>query len=201
MIGALTGRPLSWQPPELLLDVNGVAYEVLAPSTLHFHDDETVRLYTHLTVREDQMQLYGFRSLEERNVFRTLLRISGIGAKMGLAILSTWQVDELMQIIRQEDLKALTRIPGVGKKTAEKLLVELKHRFDSLAPAAGGGVAAGTAPATLALPDDAVSLARQALENLGYTPAEAGRLLDAVAEEGLETAELIRRALKQAQTR
>jgi len=199
LIGALKGVPISWQPPELLLDVNGVGYELQVPMCLHFEAHQPVQLYTHLLVREDQMQLYGFDSLAQRNVFRTLLKINGVGAKMALAILSTWQVDDLLRIIQQENLKALTQIPGVGKKTAERLLVELKHKFDGMqATPPGRGQTTGTAPLTLG--QDAGALAQQALEQLGYKPQEAAKLVAAVAEDGLETAELIKRALKQAQT-
>ena len=199
MIGALKGIPVSWEPPVLLLDVNGVAYELQVPMCLHFEAQQPVQLYTHLLMREDQIQLYGFDSLAQRNVFRTLLKINGVGAKMALAILSTWQVEDLLRIIEQENLKALTQIPGVGKKTAERLLVELKHKFAGMAvtPSVGGQMA-GTEP--LRLGQDASALAQQALEQLGYKPQEAAKLVAAVAEEGLETAELIRRALKQAQT-
>ena len=199
MIGALKGVPVSWQPPELLLDVNGVGYELQVPMSLHFEAGQVVQLYTHLVVREDQMQLYGFDSLTQRNVFRTLLKINGVGAKMALAILSTWQVEDLLRIIQQENLKALTQIPGVGKKTAERLLVELKHKFDGVQAApAPGASAMGTA--SLTLEQDAATLAQQALVQLGYKPQEAAKLVAAVAEDGLETAALIKRALKQAQT-
>lgn len=199
MIGALKGVPINWQPPALLLDVNGVGYELQVPMCLHIELHQPVQLYTHLLVREDQMQLYGFDSLTQRNVFRTLLKINGVGAKMALAILSTWQVEDLLRIIQQENLKALTRIPGVGKKTAERLLVELKHKFDGMqATSPACGQTTGTAPSTLG--QDASVLAQQALEQLGYKPQEAAKLVAAVAEEQLETAELIRRALKQAQT-
>ncbi len=200
MIGALKGIPLSWQPPELLLDVNGVAYELQVPMCLQFEAERPVRLYTHLMVREDQMQLFGFDSLTQRNVFRTLLRINGVGAKMALAILSTWQVDDLLRIIQQENLKALTQIPGVGKKTAERLLVELKHRFEGMHAATPSATAGAVTHATLELTQGAETMAQQALEQLGYKPQEAARLVAAVAEDGLEAAELIKRALKQAQT-
>lgn len=199
MIGALRGTPLVWQPPELVLDVQGVGYELHVPSTLSFQLGETVQLYTHLIVREDQMQLYGFDSQQQRDVFRTLLKINGVGAKMGLALLSTWTVADLMQIIQQENLKALTQVPGVGKKTAERLLVELKHKFAhvKLAPAAASPSAGGNTASLLS----ADMMAQQALEQLGYKPQEAAKLVEQVAEEGLETAEIIKRALKQAQLR
>lgn len=200
MIGSLRGQPLVWQPPLLILEVNGVGYELYTPTSLTITLDHPVLLYTHLIVREDQLQLYGFESLEQRNVFRALLKISGVGARMGLALLSTWQWEELLEIIRTNNTRALMQVPGVGKKTAEKLLVELRHRFrHQLAAQPGDSTVSGqderegnqpTAETTL--------LARQALEQLGYTSQEAGRLVRAVADPALDTAELVKRALQQA---
>ncbi len=199
MIGALKGVPLVWQPPELVLDVQGVGYELQVPSTLSLQMGEPLQLYTHLIVRDDQMQLYGFESQQQRDVFRTLLKINGVGAKMALAIVTTWTVAELMQIIQQENLKALTQVPGVGKKTAERLLVELKHKFAHTEVQASA-TASVSAPDTGCLLSEDI-LAQQALEQLGYKPQEAARLVNQVAEAGLETAEIIKRALKQAQVR
>jgi len=199
LIGALKGVPLVWQPPELVLDVQGVGYELQVPSTLSLQMGEPLQLYTHLIVRDDQMQLYGFESQQQRDVFRTLLKINGVGAKMALAIVTTWTVAELMQIIQQENLKALTQVPGVGKKTAERLLVELKHKFAHTEVQASA-TASVSAPDTGCLLSEDI-LAQQALEQLGYKPQEASRLVNQVAEAGLETAEIIKRALKQAQVR
>ncbi len=199
MIGALKGVPLVWQPPELVLDVQGVGYELQVPSTLSLRMGEPLQLYTHLIVRDDQMQLYGFESQQQRDVFRILLKINGVGAKMALAILTTWSVAELMQIIQQENLKALTQVPGVGKKTAERLLVELKHKF-AHAEVQASATAAVSVPDMGSLLSEDI-LAQQALEQLGYKPQEAARLVNQVAEAGLETAEIIKRALKQAQVR
>ena len=199
MIGALKGVPLVWQPPELVLDVQGVGYELQVPSTLSLQMGEPLQLYTHLIVRDDQMQLYGFESQQQRDVFRILLKINGVGAKMALAILTTWSVAELMQIIQQENLKALTQVPGVGKKTAERLLVELKHKFAHAEVQASATVAVSVPDMGSLLSEDI--LAQQALEQLGYKPQEAARLVNQVAEAGLETAEIIKRALKQAQVR
>ena len=202
MIGALTGRVLSWQPPVLLLDVQGVGYELQLPMNTPVQLDGAQQcFYTHLMVREDQMQLYGFCDQATRDVFRTLLKINGVGAKMGLAILSTWSVSELVTIVSQENLKALTQIPGVGKKTAERLLVEMKHKLKQLGVEA---VEAGTASGGvhLAGSENPVGLALQALESLGYKPAEAQKLLEQVPHaDTLETPELIKAALRQAQQR
>jgi len=203
LIGALTGQVLSWQPPVLLLDVQGVGYELQLPmNTAVRLDAQPQRFYTHMIVRDDQMQLYGFADSATRDVFRTLLKINGVGAKMGLAILSTWSVNELVAIVSQENLKALTRIPGVGKKTAERLLVEMKHKLRQLgveAHATDSTVPAGTGSQK---GSDSVMLALQALESLGYRPAEAQKLLEQVADaETLDTPELIKAALRQAQQR
>ena len=200
MIGALRGKVLIWHPPLLILDVNGVGYELHTPASLAVSADQSVRLYTHLVVREDQLQLYGFESLEQRNVFRTLLKISGVGARMGLALLSTWQWEELLEIIRTDDTGALMQVPGIGKKTAEKLLIELRHRFrhqlaarSEVYTVSGWDEREGNQSAA-----ETTLLAQQALEQLGYTPQEAGRLVRAVADPALDTAELIKRALQQA---
>lgn len=203
MIGALTGQVLGWQPPVLLLDVQGVGYELHLPMNTPVQlDGSAQRFYTHMIVREDQMQLYAFADQATRDVFRTLLKINGVGAKMGLAILSTWSVSDLVAIVSQEDLKALTRIPGVGKKTAERLLVEMKHKLKQLGVEASADHAASTGGASLPLAENSVTLALQALESLGYKPAEAQKLLDQVPDsDALETPELIKAALRQAQQR
>ncbi len=202
MIGALTGRVLSWQPPVLLLDVQGVGYELQLPMNTPVQLDGTPQcFYTHLMVREDQMQLYGFCDQATRDVFRTLLKINGVGAKMGLAILSTWSVSELVSIVSQENLKALTQIPGVGKKTAERLLVEMKHKLKQLGvEAPQGGAVPGSGYRVGS--DNSAALALQALESLGYKPAEAQKLLEQVPQaDTLDTPELIKAALRQAQQR
>ncbi len=202
MIGALTGQIISWQPPVLLLDVQGVGYELHLPMNTPVQlDGAPQRFYTHMIVREDQMQLYGFADQATRDVFRTLLKINGVGAKMGLAILSTWSVSDLVAIVSQENLKALTQIPGVGKKTAERLLVEMKHKLKQLGvEAPTDSVSSGGA--TLPLAENSMAVALQALESLGYKPAEAQKLLEQVPDaDTLETPELIKAALRQAQQR
>ena len=203
MIGALTGQVISWQPPVLLLDVNGVGYELQLPMNTPVQLEAGVqRFYTHMLVREDQMQLYGFTDPATRDVFRTLLRISGVGAKMGLAILSTWSVSELVQIVSQENLKALTQIPGVGKKTAERLLVEMKHKLSQLGVETSGGADIAAAGTPSLVGEDPLQLAQQALESLGYRPVEAQKLLARVPDaDSMDTPALIRAALRQAQQR
>lgn len=196
MIGRLRGILASKQPPWLVLDVNGVGYELEAPMSTFYELPETGRevvLSIHYAVREDTVALYGFHREAERLLFRTLLKVSGIGAKTALAILSGAGVDEFARLVQAGDVAALTRIPGIGKKTAERIIVELRDRVEGIAsgvPAFAGG----SAP----VPADPVSEATVALQSLGYKPAEVTRLVAKVAEPG-DTAEgIIRKALKAA---
>ena len=196
MIGRLRGRVAAKQPPFLLLDVNGVGYEVEAPMSTFYalqDSDAEVVLHTHLVVREDAQILYGFGSESERALFRTLLKISGVGGKMALGILSGMAVDAFCTVIQAGDTAALSRLPGVGKKTAERLVVELRDKLDG--GALGGGLA--PSPAALAAPpagadQDAVS----ALIALGYRAPEASRLVSKVFETGMDTETIIRAALQ-----
>jgi Holliday junction DNA helicase RuvA len=167
MIGRLTGTLAAKHPPSVLVDVGGVGYEVDVPMSTFYNlptVGERVTLLTHLAVREDAHQLYGFASATERQTFRELIRISGIGARTALAVLSGLSVDELAQSVALQDGSRLTRIPGIGKKTAERLLLELKGR---LAPALEG-----VEPATGAATDPAADIVR-ALIALGYSEKEA----------------------------
>jgi len=199
MIGRLRGTLIEKHPPVVLVDVGGVGYEVETPLST-FHDlpaaGETVTLHTHLSVKEDAHNLYGFASARERTVFRSLIRISGVGPKLALTLLSGMRVDELLGCIEAQDASALTRVPGVGKKTAERLLVELRDRIDGLgllAGAAGQGAPAGqTAPAA----DDAVSEAVSALVSLGYRPPEASQMIRRLDAAERSSEELIRLALQ-----
>jgi Holliday junction DNA helicase RuvA len=166
MIGRLVGTLVDKHPPSLLLDVNGVGYEVDAPMSTFYNLPalgERVTLLTHLAVREDAQQLYGFASAAERAAFRALIRISGVGARTALAVLSGMSVDDLAQAVALQQTGALTRIPGIGAKTAARLLLELKGK---LAPGLqeGGAVAAGG--------DNATDILR-ALLALGYSEREA----------------------------
>ncbi len=132
MIGRLTGILAEKQPPEILLDVHGVGYELLLPMT-SFYDlpelNQEVTLFTHFVVREDAQQLYGFSHKADRHLFRELIKTNGVGPKLGLAILSAMSVEEFSYAIEREEVSKLTKIPGVGKKTAERLVVELKGKF------------------------------------------------------------------------
>lgn len=191
MIGRLKGILADKQPPWLLVDVNGVGYEVEAPMSTIFdlpQLGQPVTLYTHLAVREDAQQLFGFGSEAERTLFRTLIRISGVGGKLALAILSGMPTDEFVRVVEDGDAVRLTKLPGVGKKTAERLIIELRGKTDSvIAPA---GKAAEGRPASPAAD------ARDALVALGYKATDAKKMVDAVDEPGLDSEALIRKALK-----
>ena len=191
MIGSLRGRIASKTPPQLTVDVGGLGYELEAPMSTFFHlpaVGEEVRLLTHLVVREDAHVLYAFGTEEERRLFRSLIKVSGVGPKIALALLSGISVPAFAECVQREDIAALTRIPGVGRKTAERLIVEMRDRLST--PPAGSGTAAGPAGAS------AETEAYGALVALGYRPAEATRLLKAVGPGTHSTEELIRRALQ-----
>jgi Holliday junction DNA helicase RuvA len=193
MIGRLKGMLLSKQPPWLLLDVGGVGYELEAPMSTFYElppVGQEVTLYTHYSIKkEDTVALYGFRHEAERALFRNLIKVSGVGAKTALAVLSGASVDEFARVVRSGDVAALTRIPGIGKKTAERLIVELRDRV---------GGATALLPGALPGPRDAAGEAQVALQALGYKPAEALRLVQHAAAEGDDAEAIIRKALKAA---
>lgn len=193
MIGFLRGRLAAKHPPVLVLDVGGVGYELEAPMST-FYDlpavGDDVTLLTHLLVREDAHVLYGFGTEAERRLFRNLLRISGIGAKMALAILSGISVEGFRRCVRSEDTATLVKVPGVGKKTAERLIVEMRDRFDK------EQVAMATGSVEVSASGSARDEAFDALVALGYKPAEATRLLKSVSGESATTEEIIRQALQ-----
>lgn len=194
MIGHLRGRLVRKAPPALILDVSGVGYELEAPMSTFYRLPELgseVELHTHLVVRDDAHLLYGFATEDERRLFRDLLRVTGIGPKIGLALLSGIDVGTFMRCVEAEDTQALTRIPGIGRKTAERLLIEMRDRISALGqlPATGSASAAASG---------ARSEAYAALVALGYRPVEVNRLLQGIEEDGAGTEELIRRALQAA---
>ncbi len=195
MIGFLKGRLALKQPPTVLVDVNGVGYELEAPMSTFYGlpaAGEPVALYTHLVVREDAHILFGFGTDAERRLFRGLLKVSGVGPKIALGILSGASVDDFLRIIEAEDVAMLTRIPGVGRKTAERVIIEMRDSAQKFAvPSSGVGTASESTGAL-----SAQSEAFGALIALGYKPPEATRLLKAADEPGLTTTEIIRRALK-----
>ena len=191
MIGSLRGRIASKSPPQLTVEVGGLGYELEAPMSTFFHlpaIGQEVALLTHLVVREDAHVLYGFGTEQERQLFRSLIRVSGVGPKIALALLSGISVSAFAECVQREDVSALTRVPGVGRKTAERLIVEMRDRLKS--PAAPPGTPASPAAPT---PEGE---AYGALVALGYRPAEATRLLKAVGPGTHSTEELIRRALQ-----
>lgn len=194
MIGYLKGVLRDKQPPQLLLEVNGVGYEVEAPMTT-FYDlpeiGQPVSLFTHLAVREDAHSLYGFSKLSDRSLFRSLIRVNGVGAKLALTILSGMDAQSFRACVQAGDTAALVRLPGVGKKTAERLVVEMRDRLDKdgAAPSVAAGAAA---PHTTSPVEEAVS----ALVALGYKAPDASRMVRAVETAGLGTEDIIRAALQ-----
>lgn len=195
MIGRLRGVLLEKRAPFLLLDVQGVGYELEAPMSTFYVLPEMGReviLYTHLVVRDDAHLLYAFASEKERGLFRNLIRVNGVGAKLGLAILSGIEAESFARCVQEGDAASLTRLPGVGKKMAERLIVEMRDRL--LAPPGNGmanvppqRVDPGQMPAA-----DAVS----GLVALGYKSQEASRIVRQLNTEGMATEEIIRQALQ-----
>lgn len=191
MIGFLRGRILQRQPPHLLVDVQGVGYEVEAPMSTFYSLPEVgaeVMLYTHLVVREDAHVLFGFGTETERRLFRALIRVNGVGPRLALTILSGVSVENFVRCVRDNDSAALTRLPGIGRKTAERLVVEMRDRLED----------AGSDAMTRNVPMTARDEALSALVSLGYKPPEAARMLQAIKDTGISSAELIRRALQNA---
>jgi Holliday junction DNA helicase RuvA len=183
LIGRLSGRLAAKQPPQVLVDVGGVAYELDVPMSTFYNlpaTGEAVSLYTHLVVREDAHTLYGFATLEERSAFRQLIRISGVGARTALAVLSGLSVSDLAHAVALQDAAPLTRVPGIGKKTAERLLLELKGKLAETAPTAGAQQASDVVNALVAL---------------GYSDKEALAAAKGLAP-GIPVGEAIRAALK-----
>lgn len=195
MIGFLRGKLASKMPPHLTVDVGGVGYDLEAPMSTFYTlpaVGSEVRLLTHLTVREDAHILYGFGSQEERALFRNLLKVSGVGPKIALAILSGVSVEGFASCVKMQDAAALTRIPGVGRKTADRLLVEMRDRLDALSEAA----AAGAPP--MSGENRVEGEAWSALVALGYKPIEVTKMLKPFAGQGGSAEDLIRRALQSA---
>lgn len=197
MIGRLWGVLIEKRPPWLLVDVSGVGYEVEAPMSTFYELPalgEKVTLYTHLAVKDDAHSLYGFATEQERTLFRSLIRVSGIGPRTALGILSGIRPDDFVRCIEQQDIPTLTRLPGIGKKTAERLLVELGDRVKTLVNRPPAAV--GEAPVVVA--DDPQSEALSALIALGYKPAESARLIQGIGADGKTTEQIIRLALQKA---
>ncbi|HEC28179.1 MAG TPA: Holliday junction branch migration protein RuvA [Gammaproteobacteria bacterium] len=198
MIGQLKGILLEKQAPSLLIDVQGVGYEVAAPMSTFYvlpEIDQPVTLHTHLVVREDSHTLYGFASIGERSLFRNLIKVNGVGAKLALTILSGVSANDFVSCIEHEDSAALVRLPGVGKKTAERLIIEMKDRLKDLSGQSLTQTFSRTDGPAQA--DHAVGDAVSALVALGYKAAEASRMVRSVNNfSSLGSEELIRQALQ-----
>ncbi len=190
MIGFLRGTLISKRPPSLTLDVGGVGYELEAPMSTFYRLPESgqpLTLVTHLVIREDAHALYGFFTEAERALFRSLLKVSGIGARIGLGVLSGMSVEGFYKCVRSKDLVSLTRIPGVGRKTGERLLVEMADRLpEAVEPEAG----------TVAARSEAAGEAYDALLALGYKPSEVTKMLKDLDANTLSTEDLIREGLR-----
>lgn len=202
MIGRLQGVLLEKQPPEILLDVQGVGYELLLPMTSFYNLPEVGKeatLFTHLVVREDAHLLFGFSQKNDRTLFRELIKTNGVGPKLALAILSAMSVNEFAYAIEREELSKLVKIPGVGKKTAERLLVELKGKFKT-AQSDFFMESRDLLPSESAVEnrDQAVDEAVAALIALGYKPTEAEKMVKKVNKGDLSSEQLIRESLKNA---
>lgn len=199
MIGRLKGILLEKQPPAILLDVQGVGYELEASMSTFYHlpdNGDVVTLHTHLVVREDAQLLYAFFTLSERQMFRNLIKISGVGPKLALTILSGMSAEDFSRCIMDEDSKALTRLPGVGKKTAERLVIELKDKLakDDTIKLPGDGVNA--ASGKIERQPNPVNDAVSALISLGYKAQQASQMIRDIDVEDKTTEEIIRCALQ-----
>lgn len=193
MIGRLSGTLLAKQPPQILLDVHGVGYEVEAPMSTFFRlpaVGDSLVLHTHLVVREDAQLLFGFATQTEKALFRELIKVSGVGPKVALAVLSGISAEDFWATVRSGETGRLVKLPGIGKKTAERLVMELRDKAG-----AGGEV---SLPGVAAAPLGALAEARAALAALGYKPAEVQRLTEAVYKDGMSTEAIIQDALKRA---
>lgn len=192
MIGRLTGLLCERHPPSLLLDVRGVGYELEAPMTTFYVLPEPgaeVTLFTHQVIRDDAARLYGFAQVQERNFFRVLLRINGVGAKLGLAILSGMDAAALARCVYESDTDRLMRLPGVGKKTAQRLVMEMRDRLDSTSDSV-------VSPSSSQPPGQPVAEAVSALVALGLSAPEASRQVRAIDCQDLACEEIVRRALQ-----
>jgi Holliday junction DNA helicase RuvA len=195
MIARLSGILLDKNPPYLVIDINGVGYEVEAPLGVFTdlpENGKQVTILIHHHYSQDSQTLYGFASMNERELFRKLLKISGIGAKMALTILSGASGEELARYVSTGDVASLTRLPGIGKKTAERIIMELRDKLKGLNVISGSGSVSAGAP----ISTDPATEASHALASLGYKPAEVSRMISAVAEANMDAEEIIRKALQ-----
>ena len=204
MIGRLSGTIIHKQPPELLLDVNGVGYEISAPMSTFYElpaEGQQVKILIHTHVREDALQLFGFATALERRFFKALIKISGVGAKMALTILSGITAETFARYVQQDDSKALTKLPGVGAKTAQRLIIEMKDKlekevFNGMVQLPAGSLSASDLQQMEQPQESPVEEAVNALMALGYKPPEASKMVSAVASQGETVEQLIRLALQ-----
>ncbi len=199
MIGRLRGILIEKNPPGLMVEAGGVGYELEAPMTTFYklpEVGEEVILSTHFVVRDDAQLLYAFADRSERQLFRTLIRVNGVGPKLALAILSGMEAEMFARCVHEQDTSMLTRLPGVGKKTAERLIVEMKDRLDEWQPALMPLETVAVSQPVKSKQHDPVQDAISALVALGYRPQEASKAISSVQDDSLNTDELIRQALK-----
>jgi Holliday junction DNA helicase RuvA len=194
MIGKLTGKIIEKNPPEILLEVGGVGYEILCPMSSFYAmgEAENISLHTHFHVKEDAQTLYGFISKDEKILFRELIRVNGIGPKVALAILSHLNIASLINAVANEDDVLLAKTPGIGKKTAQKLIVELKDRLAKLELSTSQ--TQNITRSSNANPN--TKKASQALQALGFKAKEVEKMLEVITDELLSTEEIIRQALQ-----
>lgn len=194
MIGRLQGKVVEKQAPDLLIDVQGVGYEVLVSLNTFFDIPEVgsmVTLHTHFVVREDNQQLYGFTQLSERSLFRNLVKVNGVGPKMALAILSGMSANDFALCVHNNDIASMVKVPGVGKKTAERLLIEMRDKIGDVDASSAGSAGASDSQSDIA------QEAESALIALGYKPADAAKIINRVADQSItDASQLIRLALK-----
>ena len=195
MIGHLKGKIISKSPPQVLLEVQGIGYEVLCPMSTFYELDnlsDDVLLFTHLSIKEDAHTLFGFITKDEKNVFRELIRVNGVGPKVALAILSNLSVHSLVECISTEDADLLAKTPGIGKKTALKLIVELQDRLSKLDLT--GSLANLSEIKQNSNPNSKQAI--EALQSLGFKAKEANRMVSKIEDQELSTEQLIRLALQ-----
>jgi len=197
MIGFLKGVLLHKQPPHIVLDVHGVGYELEAPMATFYdlpEEQSETALFTHLVVREDAQLLYGFSDRSQRDLFRSLLKVNGVGPRVGLAILSTLSASQFVQCVKQQDALTLTSVPGIGKKTAERMLIDMRDRIDGLDLEESESL--NSEDSSRETYQDPIGDAIGALIALGYKQADANRVVKAVEEQSEGRDDLIRNALQ-----
>lgn len=195
MIGFIRGKLISKTPPQLVVDVQGVGYEVEAPMTTFYDLPELgaeLQLFTHLVVREDAHILFAFSTESDRMMFRSLIKVNGVGPKLALTILSGQSAEEFHRCIHDNDVQALVRLPGIGKKTAERLIIEMRDRLPNAAESPGSGLAVSVNVAANSPRQEAIS----ALCALGYKPQDASKMVQAIPQQDKTCEDIIRLALQ-----